>query len=433
MIDGSVLVQTKYRVHRKKSSKGRVYVYHAYETSFDGKSYEGNGRTDALAKTQITEQLRIAIRDRRNGSLAKATPDRDVYGALTEHATVTAWAEAWCKELDRRAKVGRGSWTHADRSKEIWADHLRDAPISDDDYRSLSSLKLVEVKPGHSEYAIDVLGQRIHFKKGKNNPTKCSRSQQGQWRAFISGMYTIARGRGIAATNPVQRSNAIPADPKVIKDILPKSEIGKLWSYVRGSVRDILIVAIGLVFTRHGEQAGLDWSDISHDKITIRRQGQSGKPRDKDRQDVVVTKRGAIRVTVERAKTKGSTGREVDFTPLLREAVNAANAAGWPMTGAVIRDDDGLPVTTEWLSAYVPKLLVAAGLRRRNAYILKHTSCSHFLMDGGSLAELEKQIGVAAATLLRYYSHCIPAEAANRMGSWNLIGEDTNTQKNPAG
>ena len=48
----------------------------------------------------------------------------------------------------------------------------------------------------------------------------------------------------------------------------------------------MMIVAIGHVFTRPGEQACLDWSDISHDKITIRRQGHSGKPRDKDRPNV---------------------------------------------------------------------------------------------------------------------------------------------------
>lgn len=423
VIDGNVKVYTKYYEHAKKS-KGYEYTYRRYVAEFEGQTYEAtSSKSKSDAKSKLIEKLRVPIRDRRHGSLSTFTKERDDLGRLTAKAPFAQWAAMWCDVLDQKALSGDGSETHARTSRRLWDDHLRDAPIDENDPRSLGSIPLDEVKPTNVRYVLFVQGERLHFKKGAKKPSKYSPTQKRQWRAFISGVYTEANSRGINVMNPCGRHNAVPNDEKKSQDILSKEEMWDLWRSVQGNPVEMLIVALGLVFLRPGEIAGLAWADIGPDKLVVYGQARAGREEDKGKRGAVVTSRGAVRVPVGRAKTAKGTGRHIVLTPFLREAVAAAEKAGLKKHRHVVTDENGMMVTSGWISTRVPKLIQRAKLRRRNAYILKHTGCSHFLADGGSITELEQWSGVAAATLWRHYGHCVPTASAERMAAWNLIAE----------
>lgn len=155
-------------------------------------------------------------------------------------------------------------------------------------------------------------------------------------------------------------------------------EVGQLLDVLRDEWPRHLAVFAVMVYCglRKGEAAGLRWSDVSLGKrILVVRRSYAKQP-------------------------KSGREREVPIPPELA-AILAEHRLRDPFKGdLVVTDDAGEMLTPDTkLELILHPALKRAGLRRIRVHDLRHTYAAHWMMSGGNLFDLQKNLGHSTPVL----------------------------------
>ena len=115
-------------------------------------------------------------------------------------------------------------------------------------------------------------------------------------------------------------------------------------------------------------------------------------------------------------RTKGFTERWLGMNDALFEALKRHRGKvedGSPSV-PLLTDENGKRLSTFSVRRMHERLVKEAGLKRIRVHDLRHTFASHYIMNGGSLAELQGLLGHTSPSMTLKYAHLAPGFLASK-------------------
>ena len=195
--------------------------------------------------------------------------------------------------------------------------------------------------------------------------------------ALVRAILRFAVANGHIAVSPTERLGRgklmLPIErAKLAPPIDRPDDVGRVLGQLREARPDRFAFFATLVYTgmRKGEACGLHWSDIDLERRIIH-----------------------VRHSYE-GQTKSGAHREVPI-PMALVTILKAHKLAEPFQGEIVFPNDRGEMFTKngRLEEILRAALAAIGLRSIRLHDLRHVYAAHFLMAGGSLYDLQKNLG----------------------------------------
>lgn len=220
-----------------------------------------------------------------------------------------------------------------------------------------------------------------------------AQSTTNRQRAHLSGIFSYAIYEGLhPGPNPVRQVRKFRESPGRLR-FLSREEARHLVAVAPAHIR--LLILFGLYTgARLREMLGLRWTDVQISEHPIR--GDNGR---------LIC--GMVHYGRETAKN--GRGRVV---PISEELAHAIRCAGRHSPADWIFTFRGRPLRSVRTAFEAAKH--RAGLGREVVFhTLRHTFCSHYVMNGGRVSDLMELVGWSSEALSRRYVHLSPAHIRN--------------------
>jgi integrase len=121
--------------------------------------------------------------------------------------------------------------------------------------------------------------------------------------------------------------------------------------------------------------------------------------------------------------TKGKKGRRVGISESLKQTLWKYRM--YPKDMFLFKIDDSFPSHT-FIYRRHERVLKLAGLKRIRFHDLRHTFASHFIMNGGSVSELQSILGHSTVRMTERYSHLAERHILSKANLVSFSGDENN-------
>jgi len=263
----------------------------------------------------------------------------------------------------------------------------------------LGSLKIDRIRPHHIEHLI-----RLCLNDGLSKETANKHLQ------VINSIFNHQLRHGKLFYNPMVAVAKIKEDEKGFA-FWTRQDAEKFLSFTEKKYRGTDLEAIHLIYLvalntgmRRGELVALQWGcvDLTHQLITVRRSYR-------------VHERSFAETT------KGRKTRHIPINDDLKDALAPLQSIN--STDLVFRNGDTMIDPDNLYHRHYLQDIAEAGVERIRFHDLRHTFASHYMMNGGSLYDLQKILGHSDIKLTERYAHLSKDYLVGKANVVNFGGE----------
>jgi len=272
-------------------------------------------------------------------------------------------------------------------------------------YPLVGDLCLSQVTRGHADQLVTTLRETSHNPVGTNLVVGVLKQVMSE--AFKQEKIPKYPFPDYAKVKEPKRGDHYMSREEIEKFLIANKDDPHYWLFV-------IAMNTGM---RRGELAGLCWDRVDFEKGFI----QITRLRDRNG-------------LADRTKTRNSQ-RRIPMSDVVKEALTDIKSRGLHPE-YVFCTDYGKPFDEGHIYWYFKRAQKTAGLTNRYRFHdLRHTFASHFVMNGGSLYDLQKLLGHARFEETQRYAHVAPehlAKTVNIVSFGGTPGPKPNVQPVPA-